>query len=81
MAEHPEWLSYKKGREMLYLSFPKALNALITQRVLTIVFSAKASQLNASEGYIYSIALRVILVSAMLLFFGVFIFPYIERAP
>jgi type VI protein secretion system component VasK len=77
MAEHPEWLAYQKGREMLYLSFPKVLNALTIQRVLAIAFSARASQLKASKGYIYSIALRVIIVSAMLLFFGVFIFPYI----
>ena len=77
MAEHPEWLAYRKGREILYLSFPKALNALTVQRVLAIAFSAKASQLKASKGYIYSIALRVIIVSVMLLFFGVFIFPYI----
>ena len=77
MAEHPEWLAYKKGRDIFFLSFPKVLNALTIERVIAIAFSAKVSQLGAPKAYSYSMALRVIIVSGMLLFFGVLIFPYI----
>jgi hypothetical protein len=80
-AEHPEWLAYKKGREMLYASFPKAFNAITIERLLAVAFSSKASQLNASKAYFYCIALRVIIVSGMLLSFGVLILPYLLRAP
>ena len=76
-AEHPEWLAHKAGREMLYTSFPKMLSPIISERVLAIAFSAKASQLNTPRAYIYCTTLRVIIVSGLLLFLSVFILPYV----
>jgi len=80
-AEHPEWLAYKNGRQLLYASFPKALNTITIERLLAVAFSAKASQLNASKAYLYCMALRVIIVSGILLSFGMFILPYLLKAP
>lgn len=73
-SEHPEWLAYKPGRNMLYISFPKVLDPMIIESVIAIACSAKASQLSAPKAFFYCMTLRIIIVTGMLLFFWVIFF-------
>ena len=81
MAEHREWLAHKFDRSIFYASWPKAISATVVERVLSIAFSKKASQLKAPKALIYAMSLRIIIVSGMLLFYGIVIYSFTSRAP